>query len=88
MRSGSDILRSFLSWRQPGGIVSATAHLTLLLASVYAFASAKPFEPATEALAVDVVSESQFNEMMKGDSRAEKRPEPQRRVDRVAETRE
>lgn len=80
--------KGFLSWRQPGGMLSAAGHAVLLVASVYAFHSAKPFNPAEEAIAVDVVSDSQFSEMMKGEAKADKKPEPQRRVDRVAETRE
>jgi colicin import membrane protein len=79
----------FLDWRQPGGMLSAGGHVVLLVASVYTLNSAKPFQPASEALPVEVVSESAFNEMMKGDKEAkEKTPEPIRRVDRVAETKE
>lgn len=84
-----DHLGRFFSWRQPGGAVSAGTHALLLLAGVYAFNSAQPFSPATEALPVEVVSDSAFNEMMKGDKNAkEKAPVAERRVDRVAETKE
>ena len=84
-----DHLGRFFSWRQPGGAVSAGTHALLLLAGVYAFNSAQPFSPATEALPVEVVSDSAFNEMMKGDKNAkEKAAVPERRVDRVAETKE
>ena len=79
-------VKRFLDWRQPGGALSVGAHTLLLVASVYAFNSAQPFQPATEALAVDVVSEKDFNEMMKGDKTSKIiAKEPERRVDRVAE---
>lgn len=80
--------RAFFSWRQPGGALSVAAHLTLLVASVYAFSTSKPFEPAAEAVPVDVVSESQFNEIAKGQSDAKKQPEPKPIADRVAEVKE
>lgn len=84
-----DTVKRFLDWRQPGGALSVGAHTLLLVASVYAFNSAQPFQPATEALAVDVVSEKDFNEMMKGDKTSKIiAKEPERRVDRVAETKE
>ncbi|HRE20889.1 MAG TPA: cell envelope integrity protein TolA [Rhabdaerophilum sp.] len=84
-----DHLGRFLSWRQPGGMVSAGAHALLLVAGVYAFNSAQPFSPANEALPVEVVSDQAFSEMMKGDKNAkEKAAVPERRVDRVAETKE
>ncbi|MCA3630416.1 MAG: hypothetical protein IOC35_08875 [Methylobacterium sp.] len=80
-------LRSLLDWRQPGGIVSAAGHVTLLAVGLAAFSSAKPFTPAQEGVAVDVISEREFNEMMKGDKKGEKRPEPQLRAERVSDIR-
>lgn len=82
-------LKSFLNWRQPGGALSVGGHALIVIVSVYAFNSAKPFAPATESLPVDVVSEKDFNEMMKGDKTSKTIAKvPARRVDRVAETKE
>jgi hypothetical protein len=78
-------LRSLIDWRQPGGLLSAVGHVALLVASVAAFASNKPFAPATEAAPVDVISEQQFNEMIRGEKQGAKLPEPRVRADRVAE---
>lgn len=80
-------LKKLVSWRQPGGLVSAVSHLALLVASFAAFSSAKPFEAASESVPVDIVSEKDFTELTKGarDSKLVL-PEPQRRVDKIAET--
>lgn len=76
-------------WRQPGFVVSAVAHGAFFAASLYAFSSAKPFEPAEESVPVDIITDKQFSEMMKGEKTAkDKLPEPQRRVDRIAETKQ
>lgn len=84
-----ETLKSFLDWRRPGGALSAAGHAAILVAGVYAFSTAQPFQPAVEAVAVDVVSDQQFNEMMKGDKTSKVvAREPERRVDRVAETKE
>jgi hypothetical protein len=80
-------LSDWVDWRQPGGVVSAGAHVVLLVAAVVGFNATKPFTPAEEASPVDIVSESQFNEMMKGDQKGEKKPEVQQRADRASEIR-
>lgn len=85
----TDNLKGLVSWREPGGIVSSVGHALVLVAGVYSFSSAKPFQPAQEAVAVDVVNEQQFNEMMRGDKDSKVVAKaPERRVDRVAETKE
>lgn len=78
-------LKSLIDWRQPGGLLSAAGHVALLVAGVVAFSTNKPFAPATEAAPVDVISEAQFNEIMRGEKQGEKKPEPAIRADRVAE---
>lgn len=80
-------LKSFLDWRQPGGLVSAGGHAAVLIVGLAAFSTAQPFTPAQESAAVDVISEREFNEIVKGDKKGEKKPEPALRVDRVAEIR-
>lgn len=78
-------IRNLVDWRQPGGLFSAVGHVALLVASVAAFSTNKPFTPATEASPVDVISEQQFNEMIRGEKQGVKMPEPKTRADRVAE---
>lgn len=80
------MLKNLVDWRQPGGLLSAVGHVALLVASVVAFSTNRPFAPATEASPVDVISEQQFNEMMRGEKQGVKMPEPKVRADRVAET--
>ncbi len=74
-----------LSLQEPGFVLSGTAHVALLLSVLIGFSSAKPFDDATEAVAVDVISESQFNEITKGDKQVKVIvPNATLRVDRVS----
>ena len=80
----SDTLKRFFDWRQPGGALSAGGHVMLLVVGLYTMSSAKPFTPAQEAVAVDVVSEKDFAEMMKGDKTSKVVAKaPERRVEKV-----
>lgn len=72
---------------QPGLVVSAAAHAGLLLATLIAFSDAKKFEDAQEAVPVDMLSDSQFNQIMKGEKTA-KEIKTAQRVDKVADTSE
>ncbi|WP_305080294.1 cell envelope biogenesis protein TolA [Methylosinus sp. Sm6] len=72
---------------QPGLPVSAAAHVGLLLAALLAFPDARKFEDAQEAVPVDVVSDSQVNEVMKGEKTA-KEAKPVQRADKLAEVAE
>lgn len=72
---------------QPGLIVSAAAHAGLLLATLLAFSDARKFEDAQESVPVDVVTDSQFNQIMKGEKTA-KEIKATQRVDKVADTSE
>jgi colicin import membrane protein len=84
-----DNLRGAISWREPGTLVSALGHALVLGLGLYSFSNAKPFTPAQEAVAVDVVSDQQFSEMMRGDKESKVVAKtPERRIDRVAETKE
>jgi colicin import membrane protein len=80
--------RDWVDWRQPGTLLSAVGHGALVVFSVAAFSSAKPFEAAKEATPIDVISEREFNEISKGEQKAQPQPQPQRRAERVAETRQ
>ena len=55
---------------KPGFAVSATVHAGLLLAALVLFADTRKFEEAQEALSVEVVSNSQLNQIMKGEKTA------------------
>lgn len=69
---------------EPGLAVSAAAHAGLLLATLIAFSGTKTFE-AHEAVAVDMVTDAQFNEVMKGEKTA-KKVEPIQRAEKIAQT--
>lgn len=84
----AQIAKSLFSRREPGALLSLGLHIGTLVFALYSFSSAKPFDPAMESVPVDVMSEKEFSDMMKGEKTAEKKPEPMRRVDRVAETKE
>jgi colicin import membrane protein len=77
-----------LSSSEPGLIVSGTVHVALLLTMILAFAGAQKFEDAQESVAVDVVSDSQFNEIMKGEKTAEPKPDSKPRAEKAAEATE
>ncbi len=74
-----------LSSSEPGLIVSGAVHLGLLLTMLLAFSGAQKFEDAQESVAVDVLSDSQFNEIMKGEKTAEPKPESKPRAEKSAE---
>lgn len=79
--AGFAAIAGWIDWRQPGGMISAAGHVAVLVVGLAAFSSAKTFQPAEEALPVEMVSESQFNEMLKGDPKAEKKAEPPKPVE-------
>ena len=72
---------------QPGAWISGGLHGAILLAAVFGLASAK-LPDADEGIPVEVMTESQFSEMTKGERQADKvQPDPKPRVERVADTR-
>jgi colicin import membrane protein len=73
------------SLKEPGLPISAGLHATLAVVGLLSFGQPQPFQDAAEALPVDVISESQFSEMTRGEKSArEVVPNQQPRVDRVA----
>ncbi len=76
-----------LSRSQPGLVVSAAVHAGLLLATLLAFSDARKFDDAQETVPVDMVTDSQFNQIMKGEKTA-KEIKTAQRVDKVADTAE
>ena len=69
---------------KPGFVVSSAVHAGLLLATLLLFSDSKKFDDAMETVPVEVVSDSQFNQIMKGEKTArEVKTAP--RVDKVAD---
>ena len=74
-----------LSSRDPGLVVSGVGHAALLATMLVAFSGAKHFDDAQESIPVEMVSDQQFAEIMKG-VKTEKEVKPQPlRVDKVAD---
>jgi colicin import membrane protein len=69
---------------EPGFWVSSVAHIALLAAGIFAAAS-QTFPEAQEGIPVEVVTDNQLSEMMRGEKTAKAQPQPKPRVDRVAE---
>lgn len=59
-----------ISRKEPGFAVSAAAHGGLLVAALVFFSDAGKFDDAQEAMPVEVLSDSQFNQIMKGEKSA------------------
>ena len=75
------------SRHEPGLLVSAAAHAGLLLATLVAFSDARKFDDAQETVPIDMVTEAQLNQVMKGEKTA-KEVKPVQRADKIAEQRE
>jgi len=75
-----------IDWSEPGLPISAIAHAAVLVASLVALSSARPFADAEEAVAVDLISADQLSAMTKGEKTAkEVQPAPKPRVDKLAD---
>jgi colicin import membrane protein len=74
--------------RKPGMPVSLGLHAAVLVASIVSFSSPKKFDDATEAIPVEMMSETALAQMMKGEANAKPQPVPTPRVDRVSDKRE
>lgn len=70
---------------EPGLYISAALHGALLLAALASFSQTRKFSDAAEAIPVDMITESQFNEVVKGVRDAPLAETPKPVVDRVAE---
>lgn len=64
------------SRKSPGFIASLALHAGLLGATLLAFADARKFEDAQEAVAVEVVSDAALNQVAKGEKNAPQTPKP------------
>lgn len=72
---------------EPGLVVSAAVHAGLLLATLIAFSDTKKFDDAQETVPVDIVTDAQLNQVMKGEKTA-KETKPVQRADKIAEQHE
>jgi len=73
---------------EPGVWVSGAVHATLLTGLLIGFASSK-FPEADEGIPVEVITDSQFSEITRGETNAKQpHPDPKPRAERVAEVRE
>lgn len=78
-----------IDWTQPGMVVSGVAHVALLAATLIAFADARPLEDATESIPVEVITDSQFSQMTRGETTArEVKPNPLPRAEKQADIQE
>jgi colicin import membrane protein len=73
---------------QPGFWVSGALHAVLLAGLVFGFAS-QTFPEAEEGIPVEVITDSQFSEITRGETNANQpQPDPKPRAERIAEVRE
>ncbi len=74
-----------VSVSQPGSVLSAVVHVTLLAATLVGFTETKPFQDAQESVPVEIITDSQLNEIMKGDKTAKQAAPTPVKADKVAE---
>ncbi len=55
---------------EPGVVISAAVHAIVLLASLVAFSSTPKFEDAQESIPVEMITENEMNQIMKGERNA------------------
>jgi colicin import membrane protein len=79
--------RGKVNLREPGVVVSAAAHVALLAATLIAFADTKTFEDVPEATPVEIMSDSQFSQITKGEKTA-KEVQPKQKAEKVADVTE
>lgn len=71
---------------EPGIWVSSAGHALALVAGLVAFSGVKSFEPAEEAIAVEIVTDSAVSQITRGEKTAPAvQPTPRPRAERVAE---
>ncbi|MEJ0093349.1 MAG: cell envelope biogenesis protein TolA [Methylocella sp.] len=69
----------------PGTAISGGAHVVLLLAALISFSRAPRFDDASESVPVEMVSDQEFNQIMKGEKTAQQKAKPQQRVEKLAD---
>jgi colicin import membrane protein len=68
---------------RPGYVLSGSAHAALLVATLLSFSQTRKFDDAQESIPVEMLSNQQFNEIMKGEKTA-KEIKPTPKADKVA----
>ena len=76
-----------VSRKEPGLIVSAAAHTTLLAATLIAFNSPAKYDDAKEAIPVEMITDQAFSQISKGEKHA-KEAKPVQKADKVADVEE
>jgi colicin import membrane protein len=79
--------RGKINLREPGVAVSAAAHVALLAATLIVFADTKKFDDAPESIPVEMISDQQFSQIMKGEKTA-KQVQPKQKAEKIAEVTE
>jgi colicin import membrane protein len=69
----------------PGAAISGGAHVLLLAAILVSFSHAARFDDAQETVPVDLLSNSEFNQIMKGEKTAPLSAKPQQKVEKLAD---
>lgn len=69
----------------PGTAISSGAHVVLLAAALLSFSHAPKFDDAQESIPVEMVSDQEFNQIMKGEKTAAKQAKPLQRAEKLAE---
>jgi colicin import membrane protein len=72
----------------PGAAISGGLHALLLAAMLLSFSRAARFDDAQESIPVDMVSDQEFSQIMKGEKTAAKRDKPALKVENLAEIEE
>ena len=76
-----------VSRKEPGLIISAAAHTTLLAATLIAFNSPAKYEDAKEAIPVEMITDQALSQISKGEKSA-KEAKPVQKADKVADVEE
>jgi colicin import membrane protein len=69
----------------PGAAISGGAHVLLLAAILVSFSHAAKFDDAQETVPVDLMSNSEFNQIMKGEKTAPLSEKPLQKVEKLAD---
>ncbi|PNG26800.1 cell envelope biogenesis protein TolA [Methylocella silvestris] len=69
----------------PGAALSGGGHALLLAAMVFSFAHSSKFDDAQETIPVEMLTDSQFNQIMKGEKTAKLSEKPQQKAQKLAE---
>ncbi|MDE2577509.1 MAG: cell envelope biogenesis protein TolA [Hyphomicrobiales bacterium] len=76
-----------VSRKEPGFVVSALAHASLLALTLVAFSRTEKFDDAQEAVPVEIVTDQAFSQIAKGEKSA-KEAKPVQRAEKIAEIHE